>query len=122
MNKIYKCSICGNVVELIHDGGAELVCCGQPMELLTEKTEDQGREKHIPVIINDADGIIIKVGEIPHPMEESHYIEWIELIAEKGNFRKFLKPGNAPEAKFEIKEAVISARIYCNIHGLWKNK
>jgi len=122
MKKIYKCPICGNIVELLHEGEGELVCCGKPMERLIEKTEDQGKEKHVPVIAKTGNEIIVKVGEIPHPMEEAHYIEWIEIITESGNSRKFLKPGNLPEAKFETEEEILSARIYCNVHGLWKSK
>ena len=119
--QIYKCNICGNIVEVLTVGGGELVCCGQPMELLKEKTEDVGQEKHVPVIEKIETGWRIKVGAIPHPMEEKHYIEWIEIIADGRSFRKFLKPGNKPEAEFEIKAEKIEAREYCNIHGLWKS-
>ena len=120
MKRIYKCAICGNVVELLHDEGTEVFCCGKPMELLHEKTEDQGKEKHIPVIEIGKNMIIVKVGEIPHPMEKTHYIEWIEIITKNGSWRKFLKSGDQPEAKFETPEKIEKARIYCNIHGLWK--
>ena len=92
------------------------------MELLSEKTEDQGKEKHVPVIEISKNLVTVKVGEIPHPMEESHYIEWIEIIMENGNWKKFLKPGDQPEVKFETSEKVEKTRIHCNIHGLWKNK
>lgn len=120
MNRIYKCAICGNVVELLHDGDKEIFCCEKPMGLLREKTEDQGKEKHIPVIEIGENLVIVKVGEIPHPMENTHYIEWIEIITENGNWRKFLKPEDQPEAKFKTSERVKKARIYCNIHGIWK--
>lgn len=120
MNKIYKCIICGNVVELLHDGGVGIFCCGKPMDSLIEKTEDQGKEKHVPVIEINKNLVVVKVGEIPHPMEKTHYIEWIEIITENGNWRKFLKPEDQPEAKFETSEKIERARIYCNIHGLWK--
>jgi superoxide reductase len=123
IGQIYKCAICGNIVELIKFGGGELVCCGQPMELLVEKNKDVGNEKHVPIIERNNEGIIVKVGKIPHPMEKEHYIQWIEIKTEKGNSRKFLKPGDKPEASFPIKIDLkkISARIYCNIHGLWKS-
>jgi superoxide reductase len=117
--QIYKCNICGNIVEVLHAGGGELVCCGQPMELLKEKTEDVGKEKHVPVIEKTATGIRVKVGSIPRPMEEKHYIEWIEIIADGRTYRKFLKSSDRPEAEFEIKAEKIEAREYCNLHGLW---
>jgi len=122
LNQIYKCNVCGNIVELIHVGGGELVCCGQPMELLKEKTEDAGNEKHVPVIEVSGNKVKIKVGSVPHPMEEKHYIEWVELIADGRAYRKYLKPGDKPEAEFEITAASITAREYCSIHGLWKSK
>ncbi len=121
LKQVYKCSICGNIVEVLHTGIGELVCCGQPMELLKEKTEDAGLEKHVPVIEKTEKGIKIKVGSIPHPMEEKHYIEWIEIIADGISYRKFLKPGDKPEAEFEIKAGKIEAREYCSIHGLWRS-
>jgi len=119
--QVYKCNICGNIVEVLHVGGGELVCCGQPMELLEEKTTDVGREKHVPVIEKTEFGVKVKVGSVPHPMEQNHYIEWIEIIADGKTYRKFLKPGEKPEAEFEIKATEIEARAYCNIHGLWKS-
>jgi len=119
--QIYKCNICGNIVEVLHKGDGELVCCNQPMELLKEKTEEEGQEKHVPVIEKTESRIKAKVGSIPHPMEEAHYIEWIELIADDKSYRKFLKPGDAPEAEFNIKAEKIEIREYCNLHGLWKS-
>jgi len=121
LRQVYKCNVCGNMVEVLHAGAGELVCCGQPMEKLLEKTEDVGREKHVPVIEKIASGIRIKVGSLPHPMEESHYIEWIEILAEGRVCRKFLNPGDPPEAEFEVRADKISAREYCNIHGLWRS-
>ncbi len=118
---IYKCNVCGNIVEVLYLGGGQLVCCGQPMELLKEKTEDVGKEKHVPVIERTESGVKIKIGSIPHPMEEKHYIEWVEIIIDGGVYRKYLKPGDKPEAEFEIKEEKIEVREYCNIHGLWKS-
>jgi superoxide reductase len=121
IKQIYKCSICGNIVEVLYAGGGTLVCCGRPMELLTEKTEDQGKEKHVPVIEKTRKGVKVKVGSVPHPMEQNHYIQWIELIADGVSLRKFLKPGDKPEAEFEVKAKELQAREYCNLHGLWKS-
>jgi superoxide reductase len=119
--QVYRCNVCGNIVEVLHAGKGELVCCGQPMELLQEKTADVGLEKHVPVIEATEKGVKVKVGEIPHPMEEKHYIEWIEVITDGDSYRKFLKPGDKPEAEFEIGRQKVIAREYCNIHGLWKS-
>ncbi|MCL7385357.1 MAG: desulfoferrodoxin [Thaumarchaeota archaeon] len=120
--QVYKCNVCGNIVMVMHPSFGELVCCGQPMQLLEEKTEDVGMEKHVPVIERTATGVKVKVGSIPHPMEGNHYIEWIELTADDKVYIKFLKPGDAPEAEFPVKAEKLSAREYCNIHGLWKSK
>ena len=122
LKQIYKCSVCGNIVEVIHASGGELVCCGKPMELLQEKTQDQGYEKHLPVIEITDQGILVKVGSVPHPMEEAHYIEWIEIMADGRSCLKFLKPGDKPEALFTITAKEVTAREYCNLHGLWKIK
>ena len=118
--EIYKCELCGNIVEVLHGGGGELVCCGQPMKLMTENTVDAAKEKHVPVIEKVEGGSLVKVGAVAHPMEEKHYIEWIELIADGKAYREFLKPGQAPEAFFCVKADKVAAREYCNIHGLWK--
>jgi superoxide reductase len=118
--QIYKCEVCGNIVEVLHEGAGELVCCGQPMKLLVENTVDAAKEKHVPVIEKTAAGVKVKIGSVAHPMEEKHYIEWIEIIADGRVYRQFLKPGNAPEAVFEIKANKIEAREHCNLHGLWK--
>jgi superoxide reductase len=118
--EIYKCEVCGNIVEVIHEGKGELVCCGQPMKLFKENTVDAAKEKHVPVIEKTADGYKVKVGAVAHPMEEKHYIEWIELVADGVVYRKFLKPGDAPEAVFCIDARQVTAREYCNLHGLWK--
>ncbi|MBL7159527.1 desulfoferrodoxin [Candidatus Microgenomates bacterium] len=123
-NQIYKCNVCGNIVEVLYAGAGELICCGQPMVLLEAKTEDVGQEKHVPVIEKVDSGIKVKVGSIPHPMEESHWIEWIELIINNKIFRQFLKPNQAPETVFEIKVGdikTVQAREYCNLHGLWQS-
>jgi len=121
LRQVYKCNICGNMVEVLHAGAGELVCCGQPMERMLEKTADVGKEKHVPVIERTASGMKVKVGSVPHPMEEKHYIEWIELVANGKSCRRFLKPGDPPEAEFEVKAGKLSARAYCNIHGLWRS-
>jgi superoxide reductase len=118
--EIYKCEICGNIVEVLHEGKGELVCCGEPMTLLKENTVDASKEKHVPVIEKTAEGYKVKIGSVPHPMEEKHYIEWIELIADGTAYREFLKPGMAPEAVFCVKAEKVSAREHCNLHGLWK--
>lgn len=118
--QVYKCNICGNVVEVLHSGAGELVCCGRPMELMDEKTADTGKEKHVPVIEKINGGYKVKVGSVPHPMEEKHYIEWIELLADGSAYRQFLRPGASAEATFNIQADSVSAREYCNVHGLWK--
>lgn len=121
-NEIYKCSVCGNIVEVLHVGGGELVCCEKPMDFQEANTQDAATEKHVPVIEKNENGeIIIKIGSVAHPMDEDHYIEWIELITDKKVFRKNLKPGDAPVAKFSVSEDSVSARAYCNIHGLWQS-
>jgi superoxide reductase len=119
--QVYRCNVCGNIVEVLHAGKGELVCCGQPMNLLREKTADVGVEKHLPVIETTSRGIIVKVGDVPHPMEEKHYIEWVEVVTDRGSYRQFLKPGSRPEGEFEIQPQRITAREYCNVHGLWKS-
>jgi len=118
--QIYKCLICGNIVEVLHGGAGELVCCGQPMENLAEKTADEGKEKHVPVIEMIDDGVKVKVGSVYHPMEEKHYIEWIEILADGKAYRQFLEPGMVPEAVFNVKADTVIAREHCNVHGLWK--
>ena len=117
---IYKCEVCGNIVEVLHSGKGELVCCGQPMKLFKENTTDAAKEKHVPVVEKTKDGFKVKVGSVAHPMEEKHYIEWIEIIADGKAYRQFLNPGDAPEAFFKIDAKQVIAREYCNIHGLWK--
>jgi len=118
--QVYKCELCGNIVEVLHGGAGELVCCGQPMRLMTENTVDAAKEKHVPVIEKIAGGYTVKVGAVAHPMEEKHYIEWIELLADGKAYRQFLNPGEPPEAVFTIEATEVSAREYCNLHGLWR--
>tara|TARA_Y100000031_G_C8215815_1_gene383269 strand:+ start:707 stop:1084 length:378 start_codon:yes stop_codon:yes gene_type:complete len=121
VKRVYKCNLCGIIVEVLHAGEGELVCCEEPMELLQEKTSDVGLEKHVPVIETTASGIKVKVGSVPHPMEEAHYIEWVEVITDGGIYRKFLKPGDKPEAEFDVKPQKVVAREYCTTHSLWKS-
>ncbi|MBN2456898.1 MAG: desulfoferrodoxin [Sedimentisphaerales bacterium] len=118
--QIYKCAVCGNIVEVLHGGVGELVCCGQPMELLNEKTADVATEKHVPVIEKINGGYKVKVGSTLHPMEEKHYIEWIELLADGKAYRQFLNPGDTPQAEFGVQADSVTAREHCNVHGLWK--
>ncbi len=119
--QVFKCELCGNIVEVLHGGKGELVCCGQPMKLYVENTVDAAKEKHVPVIEKSSDGFKVKVGSVAHPMEEKHYIEWIEVVDDRNNaYRHFLKPGEAPEGTFCIQAGRVTAREYCNLHGLWK--
>lgn len=119
MNQIYKCERCGNLLEVVGVGPGQLVCCEQDMKLLEEKTEDQGQEKHVPVVEKTDDGINVKVGAVPHPMEESHFIQWIEVLSGGNVQRKHLSPGSEPQASFRVDDK-FTVREYCNIHGLWK--
>jgi superoxide reductase len=118
--EVYKCEVCGNIVEVLHGGRGELVCCGKPMKLFKENTVDAAKEKHVPVVETGAEGVKVKVGDVAHPMEEKHYIEWIEILVDGKAYRQFLNPGEAPEAVFDIKAENVTAREYCNLHGLWK--
>ena len=131
VGEVYKCSVCGNIVEVNHvglpadarrgQGGGELVCCDKPMNLLVENTEDAATEKHVPVISKVDNGVKVVVGEVNHPMEDDHYIEWIELVVGDMRHKQFLLPGGKPEAVFEVNvSGKIVAREYCNLHGLWK--
>tara|TARA_Y100000310_G_scaffold341712_1_gene441753 strand:- start:1054 stop:1434 length:381 start_codon:yes stop_codon:yes gene_type:complete len=123
LNQVYKCSECGNIVEVLHEGGGQLVCCGQPMELIEAKSSDEGQEKHVPVIEESPDGTMVKVGSVEHPMDSDHYIEWIEIITENGKrIKKFLKPGDKAEVRMCGKAEIVGVRAYCNIHGLWETK
>jgi len=135
LKQIYKCNICGNIVEMLHAGAGELVCCGQPMELKKENAVDAAQEKHVPVIEKTPvpssgagatgqafDGVTIKVGSDAHPMDDDHYIEWIEISTDKGSSKKFIGPGDKPEVSFPVKADDVSARAYCNLHGLWKSE
>ncbi len=118
--EVYKCELCGNIVETLQGGGGTLSCCGQDMTLLVENTVDAAKEKHLPVIEKCDAGILVKVGSVAHPMEEKHYIQWIELLVDGKAYRQFLNPGDAPEAFFPITGDNVVAREYCNLHGQWK--
>ncbi len=121
LNQIWKCEICGNIIEMVHEGADSLVCCGQPMQLQKEKITDEGSEKHVPVVEQTDNKIKVIVGSVEHPMEQEHFIEWIEVTNNRKTYRKFLKPGDKPEAEFCI-DGEVSARSYCNVHGLWKSR
>jgi superoxide reductase len=118
--EIYKCAVCGNIVEVFHAGEGQLVCCGSEMTLQVANTVEASKEKHVPVIERGAGTVTVKVGSVPHPMEAVHYIEWIELIADGKIYRQALKPGEAPEATFAIEAEEITAREYCTLHGHWQ--
>jgi len=121
--EVYKCEVCGNVVEVVYASAGELVCCGKPMRLMAENTVDAAKEKHVPVIESCGDGCVkVRVGSVTHPMEEKHYIEWIEVIADGKAYRQFLKPGEEPVATFNVEGKELRAREYCNLHGLWSGK
>ncbi len=119
--EIYKCEECGNIVEVLHEGPGGLACCGQPMKRYDENAIDAAKEKHVPVIEKIDGGVKVTVGSVAHPMEEKHYIEWIEILGASRVCRAFLNPGDAPEATFKTNVDDVSARAYCNLHGLWKS-
>lgn len=122
IGEVYKCEACGNIVIVTHGGAGDLVCCGQPMKLMVANTVDAAKEKHVPVIEVNGDTVTVKVGSVPHPMIDTHWIEWIELMNGDEVYTKMLKPGDAPEASFCLcgkKIGTLTAREYCNLHGLW---
>ncbi len=118
--EVYLCGVCGNMVEVVREAGGALVCCGQEMSLKTENTTDAATEKHVPVIEKVDGGYKVTVGSVSHPMEDKHYIEWIELLADNKAYRQFLNPGEAPTAFFNVDAENVAAREYCNLHGLWR--
>lgn len=118
--QVYKCAACGNIVEVLTGGSGGMVCCNRPMENLAARTADQGKEKHVPVITKLNGGTQVKIGSIPHPMEEKHYIEWIEIISDGKAYRQFLRPGRPPEAVFNLTAENVKVREFCNIHGMWE--
>lgn len=122
IQQVYKCNVCGNIVEVLHAGKGQLVCCDEPMELMTENTVDASREKHVP-ILSERDGKLkVSVGSAAHPMEGKHYIEWIQVIDGEESRRVFLKPGDEPVAEFACAKERGKARAYCNLHGLWSGE
>ena len=120
--EIYKCEVCGNIVEVLHAGVGQLVCCNKPMRLFEENTVDAATEKHVPVVATTEAGIKVAVGEVPHPMEDKHYIEWVQILAGDKAYRIFLNPGETPEGTFDSPQGKVIAREYCNIHGLWRSE
>ncbi len=118
--QIYRCGVCGNIVTVLHAGAGELVCCGQSMQLLEPNTEDAAKEKHVPFISRRDDGVYVQIGEQMHPMEDSHYIEWITLVTNNKTKTVFLLPGDTPEALFAVTAEKVTVYAYCNLHGLWK--
>lgn len=118
--EVYKCGVCGNMTEVMLVGGGTLACCNQPMEHMAENTVDAAQEKHVPVIEMVDGGVKVKVGEVAHPMTDDHYIAWIEVMVDGAAYTQFLNPGDAPEAFFKVSGNQITAREYCNLHGLWK--
>jgi superoxide reductase len=131
LNQIYKCNVCGNIVEIVHEGAGGLVCCNEPMELQEENAVDAATEKssdtkvmedkHVPIVEKTDKGVLVKVSSVIHPMEEKHYIEWIEVIVNGKSYRQFLSPGDEPRAEFSVDGENITARAYCNLHGLWRS-
>jgi superoxide reductase len=120
LNQVFKCAVCGHIVEIIHAGAGELVCCDQPMQAQLENSTDASTEKHVPVVEVGGSELKVKIGSVPHPMISEHYIEWIEILTDSGRVcRKYLNPGGKPEAVFCINEKVIKVREWCNVHGLW---
>ncbi|MEA3355267.1 MAG: desulfoferrodoxin [Patescibacteria group bacterium] len=122
-NQVYKCNICGNIVEILETGAGELHCCNQAMVLMTEKTSDEGLEKHVPVIEKSGSKIKVTVSTTKHPMEKDHHIQWVELTTKDQVIRKTLKPDQTPIVEFDLNtnDSPIKARAYCNLHGLWSS-
>ena len=116
----YRCKKCGNIVELIHDGGGELFCCGEPMVELKGNTTDAATEKHVPVVEKKGIGVLVNVGSVAHPMTAEHWIQFIAVVTKHGIFRKHLTPQDKPEAAFDCIGDVVAVYEYCNLHGLWK--
>ncbi|KMT21318.1 desulfoferrodoxin [Clostridium cylindrosporum] len=121
LNELYKCELCGNIVQVVKSGAGTLVCCGKPMNLQEENTVDASTEKHVPVIERVDGGILVKIGSVEHPMEDKHFIEWIEVYTNDRVYRKYLNPSDKPEALFNIDSNDVVAKAYCNIHGYWKS-
>lgn len=122
MLDVFKCQKCGKIVMVVSDGDGQLACCGVPMVRQVENTVDASTEKHVPVVEPHPNGILVKVGSVPHPMEAAHHIQWIEVMSGPWLYVKGLKPGEKPEAVFPVPTTDVKAREYCNLHGLWSNK
>lgn len=120
--QVYRCSSCGNIVEVMSEAAGTLTCCGKPMDLLKENSRDAATEKHVPVIEKIENGYKVTVGEVNHPMQDDHFIQWIELVTETGILREYLHPGQAPVATFYTEAKEVYAREYCNLHGHWRSK
>ena len=120
--EVYKCQICGNIVEVVHSGAGALICCGKNMDRITENTTDAATEKHVPVIELADTSVTVKVGDVAHPMEDAHYIEWIEILVEDKIYRQYLQAGQPAQATFNLSATTVTARAYCNLHGLWTAK
>lgn len=120
--QVYECKKCGNIVEVLHEGKGQLVCCGEPMVLHEENTVDASREKHVPAVEKTESGYRVVIGTEIHPMVEKHYIEWIEMIHDDKVCRRFLCAGDQPEAVFTTDADKVTIRAYCNLHGLWKTE
>lgn len=118
--QVFRCEVCGHVIQVMHGGAGTLVCCNQPMQQLTENTTDAAQEKHVPVVERDGEKVTVRVGSVDHPMEEKHYIEWIEVAAGDEVMQRYLKPGDPPHATFEVTSKDLTVRAYCNLHGLWR--
>ncbi len=121
LNEVYRCNVCGNIVEVLQGGKGELVCCGEAMELLEENTKDASKEKHVPVKVEEGDKIKVEVGSTHHPMSDDHYITWIEVLVDGKVYRQNLSPGDEPVALFNVSGSNVKARAYCNLHDLWSS-
>ena len=122
-NKFYICAHCGNIVEMVHDAGVPVVCCGQKMDELVPNSVEASGEKHIPAVTVHEEYVEVNVGSVDHPMVDVHWIEWVQLLTDKGSYRHYLNPGEAPYVKFLLNgEKPLAVYAYCNLHGLWKTE
>ncbi len=119
--EVYKCKSCGGIVQVLHPAAPTMSCCSEEMKLLVEGSTDGATEKHVPVVEKTENGYKVAVGSVAHPMDEGHYIEWIELVADGISYKKFLNPGDSPVAEFCVKADNVVAREYCNLHGHFKS-
>ncbi len=121
MEKFYLCTHCGNLVEVVKEGGAPLMCCGQKMTALTPNTVEASAEKHLPMVTAEDGAVNVNVGSVNHPMIAEHHIMWVYLETDKGGYRKNLTAGEDPNVTFCLQdEKAIAVYAYCNLHGLWK--